>query len=124
MSLYYINKKGLETLSTLGFDQELHFPLKYSLLKNDPHRYKFTLFTKPVKVSKLTSGEDFRKIFPSAVFAMIRIDYGNLDAKPTAVEVKEGSVDDRIVLHNVPAKGTVSKWSVLIDDSWIHLSAI
>lgn len=124
MSFYYINKKGLDTLRLLGYDENLHFPLTYSMLKNDPKHHEFTLFTKPVKVAKLTSGEDFRKLFPSAVSAMIRIDYGNLDFKPTLADVKNGDIDERIVLHNVPTKGTVRKWMVLLDDSYIHLSAI
>jgi hypothetical protein len=51
---------------------------------------------------------------------MLKMDYGNLEKRPTVQQVKEGKFDDRIVITK-ESTGKVHKMKILLDDSWVHV---
>jgi hypothetical protein len=115
---FYLGKAGLKNAP------ENTLPLSLKNLKKAGRRgYDFTLYTKDLSVAKLTP-EWFRKTFPTALNIMLKMDYGNLDEKPTTQLVKEGKYDDRIVIakENEQLSGKVHKLKILLDDSWVHVS--
>ena len=111
---FYLNKSGLVNAP------ENTLPLSLRNLKNAGRKgFKFMLYTKNIDVDKVTP-EWFRKTFPTALHIMLRMDPGNLVEKPTKQHVKEGKLDDRLVISR-ESKGKVHKMKILIDDSWIHV---
>ena len=111
---FYIGKSGLKQAP------ENTLPLSLKNLKKAGRRgFEFTLYTKNLDVDKLTP-EFFRKTFPAALNIMLKMDYGNLEKKPTAQLVKEGKFDDRIVITK-ESTGKVNKMKILLDDSWVHV---
>lgn len=111
---FYINKAGLKN------SPENALPLSLRNLKKVGRRgFEFTLYTKKIDVDKLTP-ELFRKTFATALNIMLKMDYGNLEKKPTVQLVKEGKFDDRIVITK-ESTGKVHKMTILLDDSWVHV---
>ena len=111
---FYLNKAGMKQAP------ENALPLSLRNLKKAGRRgFEFTLYTKNLDVDKLTP-EFFRKTFPTALNIMLKMDYGNLEKKPTAQLVKEGKFDDRIVITK-ESTGKVNKMKILLDDSWVHV---
>ena len=111
---FYLGKAGLKNAP------ENTLPLSLRNLKKAGRRgFKFMLYTKSLDVDKLTP-ELFRKTFTTALNIMLKMDYGNLEKKPTAQLVKEGKFDDRIVITK-ESTGKVHKMKILLDDSWIHV---
>ena len=112
---FYLGKSGLKNAP------ENTLPLSLKNLKKAGRRgFDFTLYTKDFAVDKVTP-EWFRKTFPAALNAMLKMDSGNLEEKPTAQLVKEGKFDDRIVITR-ESTGKVHKMKILIDDSWVHVT--
>ena len=104
---FYIGKSGMKQAP------ENALPLSLKNLKKAGRRgFDFTLYTKNIDVDKLTP-EFFRKTFPSALNVMMKMDYGNLERKPTVKLVKEGKFDDRIVITK-ESTGKVNKMKILL----------
>ena len=112
---FYLNKAGMKNAP------ENTLPLSLKNLKKAGRRgFEFTLYTKNIDVDKITP-EWFRKTFPSALNVMLKMDYGNLEKKPTVQLVKKGTFDDRIVITKESSTGKVHKMKILLDDSWVHV---
>lgn len=111
---FYIGKAGQKNAS------ENTLPLSLKNLKKAGRRgFEFTLYTKNLVVDKVTP-EWFRKTFPTALNIMLKMDYGNLENRPTVQQVKEGKFDGRIVITK-ESTGKVHKMKILLDDSWVHV---
>lgn len=111
---FYLNKAGMKNAP------ENTLPLSLKNLKKAGRRgFDFVLYVKTIDVNKVTP-EFFRKSFTSALNIMLKMDYGNLEKKPTAQLVKEGKFDDRIVITK-ESTGKVNKMKILLDDSWVHV---
>ena len=115
---FYIGKSGAKNAP------EGANALSLKALKNaGRHGYGFKLYTKKIKDPNIITPEYFRKTFPSPLNNMLKMDYGNLDAKPNLADVKAGKYDSQIVIHhNADHVGPVTGFEVLLDDSCVHLT--
>lgn len=100
--------------------------------------YGFTLYTKTFPKGTLLNAETIRKSLNSALVTMWKLDHGNLERSTITREyVASGALDWRITItagpgtsheevdeDSIRVDSPVSKFQILIDDSYIHMTVL